>query len=90
MTPKEFKQMLNFECLIYGTKSLLYGFFVTIPVVLFMYYLGHEKSFSGFYLPWRYVVISVLCVFAVVYATMLYAQAKGKREDIAETLKDND
>lgn len=90
MTPKEFKQMLNFECLIYGTKSLLYGFFVTIPVVVFMYYLGHEESLSGFYLPWRYVVISVLCVFAVVYATMIYAQTKGKREDIAEALKDND
>lgn len=90
MTPKEFKQMLNFECLIYGTKSLLYGFFVTIPAVLFMYYLGHEKSFSGFYLPWRYVVISVLCVFAVVYATMIYAQTRGKKEDIAEALKEND
>lgn len=51
---------------------------------------GNEKSFSGFYLPWRYVVISVLCVFAVVYATMLYAQAKGKKEDIAEVLKNSD
>ncbi|MGN0413986.1 MAG: ABC transporter permease [Agathobacter sp.] len=90
MTPKEFKQMLNFECLIYGTKSLLYGFLVTIPVVLFMYYLGHEESLSGFYLPWRYVVISVLCVFAVVYATMIYAQTKGRKEDIAEALKEND
>lgn len=90
MTPKEFKQMLNFECLIYGTKSLVYGFCVTLPVTMLMYYIGNEKSFSGFYLSWRYVVISVLCVFAVVYATMLYAQAKGKKEDIAEVLKNSD
>ena len=90
MTPKEFKQMLNFECLIYGTKSLVYGFCVTLPVTMLMYYIGNEKSLSGFYLPWRYVIISVLCVFAVVYATMLYAQAKGKKEDIAEALKHSD
>lgn len=87
LSKKGFLRMLNFECLIYGMKGLLYGFMVSVPVVMLMYYLGNEKDLSGFYLPWRYVVISVLCVFAVVYATMLYAQTKAKRENIVEELK---
>lgn len=87
MTQRGFLRMLNFECLIYGIKGLFYGFLVTVPTVMFMYYLGFGHTLEGFYLPWRYAVIAVLCVFAVVYATMLYAQTKAKKEDIIEALK---
>lgn len=41
----------------------------------------------SFYIPWFSVAIAVGSVFAVVFATMLYAVRKLRRNDLVETLK---
>lgn len=87
MTEKGFKKMLNFECLLYGIKGLLSG----LPVAIFISYLiylavreGFEFSFQP---PWVAIGISVFSVFAVVFATMIYSMGKIKKDNLIDTLK---
>lgn len=87
MTQKEYRRMLNFECIIYGVKGLGIGFLLSFLSTILMYYAGHEKTMEGFYLPWRYFVISIVCVFGVVYATMLYGRTKAKKENLIDAMK---
>jgi putative ABC transport system permease protein len=42
---------------------------------------------QSFYIPWHSVLIAVLSVFAVVFATMLYAAHKIKKDNPIDALK---
>lgn len=87
MTPRGFDKMMNFECLFYGIKALLYG----IPVSLAVAWLIQISLSSGvqtvYSLPWAAVGIAALMVFLVVFITMLYAMSKVRRENIVDALK---
>lgn len=88
MTDKQFKKMLNLECLFYGTKALLYG----IPIGIFICYLLNQ-GFSNaitfiFTLPWSSIIISVIAVYIVVFITMIYSSKKVKKENIIDVLRD--
>ena len=87
MTPDGRRRMLRFECLIYGLKGLGCGYLLAAAVTVLMYYLGNGNSLADFYVPWRYYLIAAVCVFAVVYATMIYAGKRIRRENLIETLK---
>ncbi len=88
MTAGDFNRMMHFECLLYGSKALLLG----LPVSFLVTLLIHKAVLSGydmpFYLPWEAVAIAVLSVFAVVFATMLYAMQKIKADNPIDALKD--
>lgn len=87
MTRKGFNKMMNYECLMYGLKGLVYG----IPVALGITYLIYRAASSGwessFYVPWLSVVIAVGSVFVVVFATMLYSMSKVKKDNPIDALK---
>ncbi|MDE6425270.1 MAG: ABC transporter permease [Ruminococcus sp.] len=87
MTNKELRRMMNYECLMYGTKSLIFG----LPVSFGMTFLIHVALHSGiendFFIPWDAVAVAVFSVFAVVFATMLYSVSKIKSDNLIETLK---
>lgn len=87
MTGKGFNKMMNFECMLYGVRSLLYG----LPVAIFVTWLIYRSASSGyetqFYLPWLPVVIAVVSVFAVVFVTMMYSMRKIKRDNPIDALK---
>ena len=87
MTPREFSDMLNFECIVYGCRGLLAGLLASLPCAVFMYYLGHGTSFEGFYLPMRFPAVSAVCVFVLVYVTMRYGQRKMRGERLMDVLK---
>jgi putative ABC transport system permease protein len=88
MGDRSFGKMINFECLFYGLKALLYG----LPVAAAMTYLIYRAAFAGvdvaFTLPWNSILISVLGVFTVVFVTMLYATSKVKKANIIDALRD--
>lgn len=88
LSPDGFQKMMNFECLLYGFKGLLYG----LPVSVFITWLIHRAISDGlemkFFIPWYSLVIAVGSVFLVVFSTMLYSTHKIKRENIMDTLKD--
>ncbi len=87
MTRKGFRKMMNFECLLYGTKGLLYG----IPAALFATWLMYRAINAGammpYLFPWKSLMISVICVFGVVFATMLYGMHKEEKENTMDALR---
>ena len=87
MTDKCMRKMLNYECLMYGTKALIYG----LPAAAAVTYLIYRTIMQGvdvrYIIPWKAVGISVLSVFAVVFSTMMYSMRKVKKDNPVETLK---
>ena len=87
MTPGGFNRMINFECLFYGLKALLFG----LPVSVFVCWLISEAVGQGvalgFQVPWSAFIIAIAAVFLVVFVTMMYAMSKVRRENIVDALK---
>jgi len=78
---------MNYECIIYGAKALLYGLPAAAAVTYVIYRtaaVGMEVSFS---LPVQSVVISILSIFFVVFSTMIYATHRIEKEDTMKTVK---
>ena len=89
MTNRSFRRMMNYECLLYGIKGLMYG----LPVSFLTTWLIHSSINNGlvsrFYMPWGGVIIAVVSVFLVVFVTMLYAMRKLKKCNLIETMKED-
>ncbi|MDD3840990.1 MAG: FtsX-like permease family protein [Clostridia bacterium] len=87
MTDKSFNKMLNYECIFYGLKALLFG----LPVSVLVTYLIHQKINEGvdmmFYLPVQGILVSVFSVFLVVFISMMYSMSKIRKENILDALK---
>lgn len=89
MTNKQFKQMLDLECIFYGSKALLYG----VPLGILVCYLLNN-AFSDmiefmFRIPWKSIMICVVAIYTVVYVTMVYASRKVKKENIIDVIRDD-
>ena len=87
MTAKGFNRMMNYECLLYGSKALLLGLPVSCGITYLIYLsiiAGYETSF---HLPWRAIGIATLSVFFVVFATMMYSMSKIKKDNPIDALK---
>lgn len=88
MTQKSFHKMANFECLLYGIKGLAYGLPVALGMTGLIWYATNSLLLSNFYVPWYSIVIAVSSVFLVVFATMLYSTSKIRKDNVVETLKE--
>ncbi|MBQ7365257.1 MAG: ABC transporter permease [Clostridia bacterium] len=87
MTSGALIRMMNYECLLYGTITLLFSI-PTACAVTYLVYLVMQKSFSvSFFLPWYSIFIAIFSVFAVVFSSMLYAMRKLSIENPIEALK---
>lgn len=87
MTAGGLNRMMNFECILYGTKALLLGLPVSVGIT-FLIYLSVNQGFeTAFRLPWDAIGIAVASVFAVVFATMMYAMSKIKKDNPIDALK---
>lgn len=87
MSNKEMSRMMNFECVLYGSRALLYGLPVSALITWFIYRAVSNGFTAGFYLPWGAITIAVLSVFSVVFATMLYSMRKIKEDNPMDALK---
>lgn len=87
MTPKAFSKMMNFECLLYGFKGLLYGLPVSLLVTWQIYRAIGRGLEMPFFVPWYSVAIAIGSVFLVVFATMLYSMKRIRKENTIDTLK---
>lgn len=87
MTKKAFNKMMNYECLLYGIKSIIYG----LPIGLFISYLlgriMREGLSMGYIFPTKAMIIAVVSIFIVVFVTMTYSMNKIKKDSPIETLK---
>lgn len=87
MTQKGFRRMMNYECMLYGFKGLLYG----LPVAWGLSYLMYKSVAGGleikYLFPWQGMLISVISVFVVVFTTMIYAMSKIRKDNTMEALR---
>lgn len=82
-----FMKMMNLECLFYGLKSLLYGLPVAIIIAYIIYRNVNTGTEIAFSVPVHSVVISIISIFIIVFATMIYATHKIAKEDSIEVIK---
>jgi len=88
LTPEGFNKMINYESIFYGLKALLYGLPAGILVSIWMYKsFGHMFEFA-FFLPWKEILVCIAGVFIIVFATMLHAASRLKRDNIIDALKE--
>ena len=79
--------MMRFECLLYGVKALAWGLPVSVLITWLIYRSINNAFIAKFRLPWLSMGIAAVSVFLVVGATMIYAMHKIHRENIVETLR---
>ncbi|MBE6767844.1 MAG: ABC transporter permease [Ruminococcaceae bacterium] len=87
MTQKGFRQMMNYECLLYGGKALLWGLPAAFGVTYLIHLAINQGYETAFQLPWGAVAIAVCSVFLVVFVTMVYAMQKIRRENPIDALR---
>ena len=92
MSDHDFKKMMNFECVFYGMRTLLFG----IPIAGIISWLIYEVLVTlermdnfDFMFPWRSMAISIFSVLVIVFITMRYAISEIKRENIIDALRDD-
>lgn len=87
ITPGGFDKMIRYESIFYGLKSLLYGLPIGCAMIYLVYKaLGRNFDFY-FFLPWQNILFAVLSVFLIIGTTMVYAVRKTKKDNIIDTLK---
>ena len=79
--------MMNFECLLYGFKGILYGLPVSFLVTWMIYRSISEGLEMPFFIPWYSIAIAVGSVFLVVFITMIYSMRRIRKENILDALK---
>ena len=87
MTAKGFNRMMNFECILYGTRALLFGLPVSVGISYLIHLAVSEGYQKDFTLPWVALGIAVLSVFLVVFVTMMYSMNKIKKDNPIDALK---
>jgi len=87
MTSGGFNRMMNYECLLYGLKALIYGLPVSVLVTFAIWVVATGSFEQSFVMPVMPVVIAVVSVFFVVFVTMLYSMRKIKKDNPIEALK---
>lgn len=87
MTNKEFKKMINYESLLYGIKSILYGVPIGLILSYVIYRVMSESLQTEYSFPLIPVVISILVVFIIIFITMSYASKKSQKINLIETIR---
>lgn len=87
MTDKDFDKMMNYECLLYGLRSLIYGLPVSAVITYFIYRAVLNGYETDYHLPWGAITIAAVSVFLVVFVTMLYSMSRIKKDNPIDALK---
>jgi len=87
MTPKGFNKMINYESIFYGVKALAYGLPISVLVMIAIHVSVGNTFEYGFQLPWMSILFVVVMIFLIVGSAMLYSISKIKKENIIDSLK---
>ena len=92
MSDHDFQTMMNFECVFYGMRTLLFGLPIA-GIVSWLIYKGltgvERIENIAFQFPWGSMAVSAISVLFLVFITMLYATSKIRRENIIDALRDD-
>lgn len=90
MSDRAFRKMMNFECIFYGARTLMFG----LPAAAILSLLIYKAFIAGgadimYRFPWSAMGISVLGVFLIISITMVYSVSKLKKENIIDAIRDD-
>ena len=92
MSDRDFNKMMNYECIFYGMRALIFGLPIA-GIVSWLIYVGlvsvEKIDNFVFVFPWGSMAISVISVLFIVFVTMLYAIRRIQRENIIDALRDD-
>lgn len=90
MTKKEFNRMIRLESLMYGIKSLIIGIPLGVLGVFAIFSAFSKGSVPiSFVFPWKAILISIAAVFIVVWLIMKYSISKVNKQNIIETIRND-
>lgn len=89
MPAKGIRKMLRYECMLYGIRSLFWALPISFVITVILYIIVLNTVDSRFTLPWLSVCAAVICVFLVVFVSMMYAWKRLEKENVADALKDD-
>ena len=87
MSEKGFQRMLNYECLIYGGRSLAIGLPISFIFSFFIHHVINQMVQVDYFIPYISVLFAIAMVFVVVFITMLYTTRKIRRNNVIEELR---
>ena len=87
MSEKGFQKMLNYECLIYGGRSLAIGLPISFIISFFIHHVINQMVQVDYFIPYVSVLLAIAMVFVVVFITMLYTTRKIRRNNVIEELR---
>ena len=79
-------RILNCECLICGLRALFFGLPASV-LVSWLIYRAVGSMLLDFSIPWKSMAIAAGSVFIVVFASMLYAAGKLRKDNVIEAVK---
>lgn len=87
MTKQGFRKMMIYECLVYGIRSVIYGWIFSIAVSFMFWKFTSQASGQKFIFPWVYFAVAAAGVVIVVFMTMIYTMRKMKKFNIIDELR---
>lgn len=87
MTPKGFNRMMNYECAIFGIKSILWGTPIILFVSIIIYSITSSAIVTFYRAPIKAYLTMIVFVFTIVFATMIYSTNKIKEKNLIDELK---
>ena len=88
MTEQGFGKMLYFECLMYGSKALIYGIPVSVLISVWIAKTINNVQVLVLDIPWTAILISVLSVYFIVFVTMIYSKKKLQKLNLIGCIKE--
>lgn len=89
MTSGGLNKMMNYECILYGIKSSVYGVIISLVFVSLIHMSVNNGVETSLNIPWMAVLTALASVFLVVFATMLYSMHKIKRDNPVDSLRND-
>ena len=87
MQTGELYRMMNYECLIYGSKALLWGLPVSVVLSYGIWRITATDFSDPFTPPWSAMLVAAACVFLVVFISMFYAVTKLRKDNPIEAIR---
>ena len=87
MTKKEFNKMINLETIFYSLKSLIFGIALGILGSYMVYGMFATSFDSGFTLPYKSIILSIIFVFIIIFGIMKYSIKNIDKQNIIETIR---
>lgn len=88
MTDKGVLNILSLESLMSGIKSLVIGLPISAAVCVLIHVAISRGFETAFIVPWASIIGAVVGVFTVMFISMLYAANRLKKENILDSIRD--